>query len=224
MKPMRRRGRGVTQANHENRIQTLERRIPEDYPHWYGHLFDRVENANADSQYFTYLFPDECSGDPTECEQFFATDGEYLLFPTGHDGPFHVYLNVALAGGFANVDNKYVATDALDFTPSNRFRVSVINSILRDNAPFGADITTWAHYSFGEIVDFFGVGEGDDRLWYAHWIGTGVGITDKSRDRRALRFLWSWGKAADITFDGFVNIALDPPGQNFSMAGFALAP
>lgn len=222
MNPLRRRTRGVKVANHENRIQTLERRIPEDYPHWYGHLLERVTNANADSGSFSFLFPDEC--DPAiDCEDDFATSGDYMLFPTGHDGPFHVYLNAILAGGFGNVDDKYVATDPADHTPSNLFRLQVIQEIWRDNAPYGS-ITTWAHYSFQEIVDFYGSGGGDDRMWCLHWIGTGAGIFDTSRDRRALKFLWAWNKAADITFDALVNVQIDPPGQNFSMAGYANAP
>lgn len=209
-----------TQNESDNvRLNQLERRIPVDYPHWGSALLQQVVNANNEGDAFTFTFPDECTPNPVECEDTFTTDGDYLLFPTGHDGPFHVYMTVPITGGFSDVDDAYVATDTGANTPSKRFSIGVEQEIWRDNAPFGY-ITTWGFRSTGErLAGDSEDGLGDGREFWLHWIGTGAGIFQPDRDRRALRFTWDWRKAANISFIGVACVALDPPDQGIAGIG-----
>lgn len=209
--PIRRPSRGATQLDHENRIQTLERRIPERYPRWYGQLFSEVTNANNEGDQFHFFSADECfDPDPTQCEDTFVTSGDYILFPLGENGPFHVYMNVFAVGGFANFDNPYVPVDAGVTSPSKRFRFWPEQEIWRDNAPYGT-ISTWVYQSEGEILSADSEDAASNgRGWWLHYIGYS-GISDPGRDRHALRFTWTWNKAADVSFSGNVNVFLEPP-------------
>lgn len=228
MRPIERTSRGRHQLDHENRIQTLERRIPVDFPHWYGQAFNEEINVNNEGGFFSYVFPDEClDPDPVACEEEFVTDGDYILFPTGHNGPYHCYIDVALTGGFSNVDNPYVPVDLGVRSPSRRFCMAVFEEIWRDNAPYGF-ITTKAWAAQGEWMPPDSEdGLSDGRVWWLYVVGTGAGIFDTDRDRRALRFGWTWNKTADISFGGSVAIAIDPPdlplpGGNGSTANCSL--
>lgn len=217
--PLRRPSRGVVQLDHENRIQTLERRIPVDYPVLYGQLLDRLTNVGpSSSDEWPFTFPDDCVGDPVECEDEFVTNGNYILFPTGYSGPFHVYLNAYLAGGAGNVDDAYVATTPGDDTPSKVISVSPAVEVWRDNAPYGST-STWAYLSNGETMKGQ-AGINDDRAWWAHYIHPGHGIFDRDRERYALRVFFNVGATAGpVTVDGIVTVELMPPQNN--VAGFA---
>lgn len=216
--PLRRPSRGVVQLDHENRIQTLERRIPVDYPVLYGQLLEQLANKGpTESVEWPFTFPDECGGPAVECEDEFVTDGNYILFPTGYSGPFHVYINAYLTGGAGNVDDAYVPTIGGDDTPSKVITVTPAVEVWRDNAPYGST-STWAFLSNGEAMRGQ-AGILADRVWWAHYIHPGHGIFDRDRERYALRVFFAIGAAGPVTVDGVATVELMPP-QN-SVAGFA---
>lgn len=212
MNPLKRRTRGVKVANHENRIQTLERRIPEDFPHWYGILLAQHNNVIGPTTVdFGFTISDDCAGDPTECEDRFVTDGDYVLFPLGWVGQFSIYLNMAILGGNANIDDAYTPTIAADDTPSKQIGLFPAVEVWRDNAPFGST-SAFAFQAQGEMLK----GQGSflaDRLFWAHHIHHGSGVFDLTRDRFAVKPQFSWGLAGAITVSGIMSIELAPDGE-----------
>lgn len=125
MRPLKRRGRGDVQANHENRIQTLERRIPVDYPRLYSILLgDPGSMTGFQSKHFGWSFSDDCAGAGDSCDERFVTQGDYLLLPLGFFGQFDVTMQAALSGG--SVANYLTPVTPGDITPSNGVKIGFV--------------------------------------------------------------------------------------------------
>lgn len=118
MNPLKRRTRGVTVAEHENRIQTLERRIPIDYPLMFSTSLGApgALTSASPSTDFGFSFPE---GDPTdpEFDDGFCTDSTYLYLPCGFSGQYEVTMQCAETGGDAT--NYLAPVTPGDPTPSN---------------------------------------------------------------------------------------------------------
>ena len=90
-------------ASDDVRLNQLERRIPDDYPHMFSILLGDTGSVGPGGYNLGWTFPADCP-DPSglECEDVFVTDGDYLFFPTGFAGQYEVFMSLALGGGTAD--------------------------------------------------------------------------------------------------------------------------
>jgi hypothetical protein len=163
--PLKRRTRGVTVAEHENRIQTLERRIPVDYPLIDSHLLAALTNISGpDTFEFGFTFPDECD-DPTgvECEDRFVTSGNYLLLPSGFNGPFEVTMQCAATGG--TFDNYLTPVTGGDVTPTDDLTLAFVAYVAEDNVVDTGIYFNGGMYSYQLQEPPSRVNGGYDRVW-----------------------------------------------------------
>ena len=214
MKPIEHTNRGRTQLNHENRIQTLERRIPVDYPIWASQLLENTGNLTGPVDHpFSFTIPDECP-DPTgvECEDRFVTSGDWLLFPTGWGGaPYWVSMVVALLGGASNIHNMYTMVTPGAVGETAEVSLYVEMEVWRDNAPFGT-VSGYGFVMASQTPPKLISTQLTDRSWSLLTIMPGHGILNPATDRFAARFhILLANGAGPSTFNGQAAVGLMPP-------------
>lgn len=227
MRPLQRRSRGTVQTNHENRIQTLERRIPEDWPQFASGLLDvqTIDVADTPGTFeFGWAFPDDPCELPDCDPDDWHQDGNYLLLPQGYQGPFWITMQASCLGGCAELENYLEPVDLGDTTPTNMLRLWCYVEIWRDNEPFG-DTTTSAAVFGGQHppspVNFL-----TERVWWFRRLHPGHGLLDLSRDRYALLPVFSLNPlsgsfSSNVMIGGLVlTVEMFPPTPN-ALPGFS---
>lgn len=218
MKPIEHTNRGRVQLNHENRIQSLERRIPIDYPLWASGSMGDISNETGPADLnFGFQFQDDCTN-PLDCDDQFVVQGDYLLFPTGSFSVFHLYMTAFCNGstGCEALTEAYVPNVAGTYGQTRSVLLACDVEVWRDNEPFG--FSTYRAY---EDWGVFGPPTSRDslRMFTYHKIMSNIAIVDPSRDRYALKphvFL-----ASDVTTPltltgGVLAVELSPLGQTIA--------
>lgn len=214
MNPIRRRSRSVKLRDHEDRVQALERRIPEDYPVLNGAILEQITVQNTDEYEFGFTFPDPEPCEPPDCDpDGFLTVGNYLVLPEGFDALFKIYLHATLSGGNSNFGNYRTVVDGGDQDQHGKSHVWCSVEIWRDLAPFGFDTyRAWSAWGEHPPVGPSGLAQ---RYWWYHSLTAGIGVLDPTQDRYALLplFVLDETLAGTATITGLLTVELLPPGQ-----------
>lgn len=213
MDPIERPGRGRKQLDHENRIETLERRIPVDYPYHYSILLGDTGAVGPGSYSLGFTFGDDCS-DPTglECEGTFTTSGDYLFLPSGFGGVYIVTINAALQSGAA--DNYLTPVTLGDITPTNLVKPGFTAYIATDNVVDTGSFTVAQEFIMNTQEPPAFRGGGYARLWSQYRIMGANSFLNQDNTRWALRpFVQILAPIVSINISGLaMSVTLLPPG------------
>ena len=140
MNPLKRETPMTRSTDHEDRIQTLERRIPDDYPKWASWITD-LEGGTIEASgiYLTEpTFPDDEPCVLPDCDPDEArTVGNYYLLPLGFQGPFHIYFTIVCSGGCHQIEQFYETVDLGAQGETANITPFVHVEIWRDDEPCG---------------------------------------------------------------------------------------
>lgn len=215
MRPLRRRHRGTIQTDHENRIQTLERRIPVDYPLWGSTGFDQITINTIGNYPFGFgIFANDIADSPadgTDPDDWHTSGDEYVLLPQGFTGAFKIYMTVFLLGGNSLFGNYRTVTTPGDQDQNGKSWPQVDIEVWRDNAPFGSS-TYRTFVSGGEHPP---VRRNYQRQWWLFELVGGPVIMDPARDRWVVKpyFQLNENLGGNALISGNIAIELQPPGQ-----------
>ncbi len=220
MQPLKRGSRGTVQANHENRIQTLERRIPNNYPWNYSIVLGDTGAVGPGSYNFGWTFGDPCS-DPVGCDESFFTDGDYLFLPLGYNDTFIVTMNAAMRSGSA--PNYLTPVTGGDVTPTDRIKIGFVPYIATDNVVDTGSFTVASQFLANMQEPPPYRSGGYERVWSQYRVIAGGMASLGTNDRWALRpFVQVLAPVASIAIAGQVmGVTLLPPGSTFGGAAWS---
>lgn len=140
MEPVKRRNHGTIQNQHENRIQTLERRIPVDYPLWDSTalLGDLSTVQTAGVYPFGWIFDDGGDPEDPEWDDITFTLGDLMFLPVGWNGVFEVYMTAALTGGNSNYGNYRTVVDGGDQDQHGKSHIGFIVWVYEGSTQVGS--------------------------------------------------------------------------------------
>lgn len=220
MDPLKRNNPGVRATNHEDRIQALERRIPEDFPQWNSMALDSITESASGTYPFSPTFP---SDDPCvlpDCDpDDWRTDGDYLLLPSGMIGVTEVYLVLGVTGGNSNLDEFYTLVDAADQGINGQCHGFITAELWRNDAPFGS-MTGRAFSTWNEIPPPMN-STAVDRIWTHHTIIANNAFSNVNTDRIALKasFFINQALPGTITVGGSMSVAAHVVGSRLNAYG-----
>lgn len=175
MNILRRTSRGQRQLDHENRIQTLERRIPEEYPQLVSYLLGDVSTSVDGTFDFGFEFPDDEPCDLPNCNQDdWHTVGDALLLPQEYRGPFRVHLTASLTSGTTEIDNYLEAVTPANVAPTSNVKLFALCDIF-DGEVYEDTFLSKAFEARGESPPPANVTT--DRYWWYLQLASGGGIS-----------------------------------------------
>ena len=220
MNILRRQSRGNRQLDHENRIQTLERRIPVDYPLLGSNALEEITVNLAGEYEFPPVFP---SPEPCElpaCDpEDWRTVGNYFLLPLGYKGSFEVMMLASVNGGTSLFDPYYEVVDPADQSVTGLAHPEIVIEQWRDDEPLGF-ANTRSYAAWGENPPP-SAGLSQRRFWH-HTMAAAISAFNIETDRYAILSLFQVHAdlGGNATVAGNLVVKLMPPGQ--LTAGFGL--
>ena len=149
MEPVKRRTHGTIQNQHENRIQTLERRIPVDYPLWESTLMDQIVVSTLGVYPFGWTFPNNGDPDDPEWDDITFTLGDLIFLPVDWNGVFELYMTAAVSGGNNLFGNYRTVVDGGDQDQHGKSHISFLVWVYEGSTQVGLSSNVMFR-SFGE--------------------------------------------------------------------------
>jgi hypothetical protein len=209
------------QLDHENRIQTLERRITDDYPWTWSTLLGDIEEGGVTvsgpgSFNFGWAFGQPCS-DPGGCDEGFYTDDTYVYLPAGYAGQYEVTMQASLGSG--TMANVFQPVTPGDITPTNDCRIGFVPYVAENGVVDLSTFIVGAVYQLNAQEPPQRNGAGYIRVFSNVRVNAPNSYLLNHLERRwALRpFLFLPSGVGPVTITGLVfSIKLMPPESNWS--------